>query len=1294
MGDTLTIPAPGNSAVSPQHRGWDFFRIRPFGVPNTVATPRNRTLPFFAATGSSDGLHLQPNFLAIMRTFVTTFLNRPAICLAALALTATVRAAPVTWSVPATIAGDGDVSTNGAGVFAYCYSSSPPVTLNGVSFTAEVAGGITWTSTDPASPNTYPDYAGASALSAAYKQVLYGSRYNNTTAPLTLTLNNLTAGHQYQVQVWVDDSRAQYNRNQNLTSSGGNTINLNYNTGTGTGTTGQFSIGTFTATTTTQAFTLTGNVLSQVNAIQLRDLSGMAAPMFTPPAGTYVGTQSVTIAAETGSTVYYTTNGTPPNNTSASGAAGSGTAAVNVPASQTLKAFAVKSGKADSAVATAAYLITLAKPAFNPPPGSCLGSQTVTLTGEPGTTIWFTTDGTMPGPASPHGAANAGSATVAVTAPSKLLVSAIATKPGIADSALATGYYRAVSGLTEAPVFSGPRREGANKDGVVKTRWGVEQTMMFEDGIFKSWYHGSPAPESPGDYWNSGAIRYATSPDGINWTDQGVCLGNSPYHRGCPYTYHLTSATAAGEPAGYYMPVGRNGQFGFDLFYSTTGLPGSWTWLNNSNLILSLGISGSWDGFRTGNICIWYEANQWQVMYEAGSGSGGWQVGRAYGPSLTSLVKYPGNPVIPYGGPGTAVGGTEVHKVGHTYYCIIHETDPSINWTPTSCSLYKSTDLNHWTRMGWLAREWVYKNNEAQVADGTLVSVNGKTWFWYEDVQYQNPQLPELSLMTWDMPFEELVQHPEMWDDVVAEGWAYDPGFGEVLSPPGTWPATYVRKIGSPIPPNCLVLKTDATHSLRLRKAVGLTNNRFAFSARADQTTVKFTPLRLDADSNNTVLAGAFFDTDGKIKYYQGAAIVTARSYVAGTTYAFAYECAPTGYTLSINGKRVAANIPYASASAAPAYFKIEQTAGGTGYVGTAQSSQSGVWSGAVNGTWDSTAANWLATGPPLNLYSEGDTVKFDDTAAGSGPVAVTITAANVAPGGILAANNLRDYSIGGNPITGSATLTKSGSARLQLTGSNTYTGSTTVTGGTLAVSGSLGGQSAITVGAGATLALGSAGCLNFAPLANGVVNTIGGSGTLVLDGSLTIDLAAASTTAGNSWLLVNANSLAATYGTTFKLTDFSMTGTGVWTCFRGPDKWSFRQASGLLAVEPASYGVWADTFAGLSDKSSGGDPDGDGIPNLIEYVIGGDPRAASAASLPKPSLRGGYLVLSYRRNDAAEADTTHVGQWSADLVHWTDIASVLVNENGPAPDDMEIRIPLAYAQNGRAAGRLKVTMP
>jgi hypothetical protein len=57
--------------------------------------------------------------------------------------------------------------------------------------------------------------------------------------------------------------------------------------------------------------TVSGNVVNQVNAIQLRDLSFLTAPVFAPVAGTYQGAQPVTLTAEAGSTIYYTVNGSP-----------------------------------------------------------------------------------------------------------------------------------------------------------------------------------------------------------------------------------------------------------------------------------------------------------------------------------------------------------------------------------------------------------------------------------------------------------------------------------------------------------------------------------------------------------------------------------------------------------------------------------------------------------------------------------------------------------------------------------------------------------------------------------------------------------------------------------------------------------------------------------------------------------------------------------------------------------------------------------------------------------------------
>lgn len=79
---------------------------------------------------------------------------------------------------------------------------------------------------------------------------------------------------------------------------------------------------------------------------------------------------------------------------------------------------------------------------------------------------------------------------------------------------------------------------------------------------------------------------------------------------------------------------------------------------------------------------------------------------------------------------------------------------------------------------------------------------------------------------------------------------------------------------------------------------------------------------------------------------------------------------------------------------------------------------------------------------------------------------------------------------------------------------------------------------------------------------------------------------------------------------------------------------------------------------------------------------------------LPTAATVEANLVLSYTRSDDSETDTTQVGQWSSDMAAWHDLAPVLVNENGTAPDLMEIRIPLSNAADGKLFGRLRVTIP
>ena len=244
-----------------------------------------------------------------------------------------------------------------------------------------------------------------------------------------------------------------------------------------------------------------------------------------------------------------------------------------------------------------------------------------------------------------------------------------------------------------------------------------------------------------------------------------------------------------------------------------------------------------------------------------------------------------------------------------------------------------------------------------------------------------------------------------------------------------------------------------------------------------------------------------------------------------------------------------------------------------------------------------------------------------------------------------LAFGNAAALTFAGN-ITGTGSLTKTAAGALNLTGAYTYTGNTTVNGGTLTLnSATLADTSTVTIATGAKLDLNT----------SAAIDTIG---SLVL-GGVTVP--------------------AGTYGASHPIYGTYFSGTGSVVINGGYTSWAADVANGLTA--------------GVNDGPSQ-DPDFDGVSNLLEYVLGGKPMQANPSILPQPTISGGFLVLSYKRSDESEADTTQTGRWSTDLADWTGTAITpeLINENGASPDDMVIRIPLANALNGQLYGRLSVT--
>jgi hypothetical protein len=155
-------------------------------------------------------------------------------------------------------------------------------------------------------------------------------------------------------------------------------------------------------------------------------------PTFNPPAGTYLGTQSVTISDSTSpSTIYFTTNGTTPTASSTQYSS-----PIAVTASETVNAIAVASGQTTSSVATAAYAIEsqVAAPTFSPAAGTYTAAQTVSITATSGASIYYTTNGTTPTTSS-----TAYSAPFTVSSTTK--VQAIAVKSGFFNSNVSSATY-------------------------------------------------------------------------------------------------------------------------------------------------------------------------------------------------------------------------------------------------------------------------------------------------------------------------------------------------------------------------------------------------------------------------------------------------------------------------------------------------------------------------------------------------------------------------------------------------------------------------------------------------------------------------------------------------------------------------------------------------------------------------------------------------------------------------------------------------------------------------------------
>ena len=125
------------------------------------------------------------------------------------------------------------------------------------------------------------------------------------------------------------------------------------------------------------------------------------------------------------------------------------------------------------------------------------------------------------------------------------------------------------------------------------------------------------------------------------------------------------------------------------------------------------------------------------------------------------------------------------------------------------------------------------------------------------------------------------------------------------------------------------------------------------------------------------------------------------------------------------------------------------------------------------------------------------------------------------------------------------------------------------------------------------------------------------------------------------------------------------------------------------VAVTVSDYGTWAAGFTSpaLVDTTPTADPDHDGLSNLIEYVLGSDPRVANTGG-PALSMVGSNLIYTFKRKGSSKtSDVTLRVEVSTDMIHWntsynigTDTASsspgVVMSQNGDGDDLITVTIP------------------
>ncbi len=271
------------------------------------------------------------------------------------------------------------------------------------------------------------------------------------------------------------------------------------------------------------------------------------------------------------------------------------------------------------------------------------------------------------------------------------------------------------------------QRYGTVIAGTAAEQYSVQEPTVIYEGssvifggqsqVFKMWHTCG---------WTRTNICYAESTDGYNFTRYN---GGQPVIGGVgrSYVLHL------GNTYYIYATTDING-VGWSRYESSDGI----NWKLTVPQALTVG-SAPWEQLASGNIFVWTENSTWYAMYEALGWDYRWRLGLATSPDGITWTKNASNPVIAF----PFCGGPEIHKIAGTYY-MWAQCGVQAGTSASDIYRFRSTDLLTWTpELIELHRETPDEgsedNDESQVADPSMVEVNGMVYMYYDATPTQNP---------------------------------------------------------------------------------------------------------------------------------------------------------------------------------------------------------------------------------------------------------------------------------------------------------------------------------------------------------------------------------------------------------------------------------------------------------------------------------------------------------------------------------------------------------------------------